>query len=123
MSRIHVTALLALSTLALPASTAFAQQIFSAGGTAPTSSQGSATGKDNVAQCQGAPGGSRMRNRDRAGCQELADAPTARTDQQITVTLDAPPPAALQCEATAHTEYSQRNTAARVIGTVSVANC
>src|SRR5689334_15534057 len=121
MSRIHVTALLAFATLALPASIASAQQIFSGGGTAPTSSQGSA--KDNVAQCQGAPGGSRMRNRDRGGCQELAQPEAVRTEQQLNVTLELPKQETPQCEATTSTEYSQRNNVARVIGTVSVTSC
>jgi len=121
MSRIHITALLTLSTLVLPVSIAGAQQIFSGAGTAPTSSQG--TAKDNVSQCQAAPGGSRMRNRDRAGCQELAQPEAVRAEQQLNVTLEVPQPEAQQCAASSHTEYSQRNTVARVIGTVSVANC
>jgi hypothetical protein len=120
MSRIHVTALLALSTLALPVSFACGQQIFSAGGTAPTSSQGS-TGKD-VPHCQAAPGGSRMRSRKAEDC-VAAEVTAVRTEQQLNVTLEVPQPEALQCEATTLTEYSQRNNVARVIGTVSIANC
>ena len=122
MSRIHVTALLALSTLVLPVSIACGQQIFSGAGAADTANQGSATGK-NVPQCQAAPGGSRMRNRSSAECDAVAAAETVRTEQQLNVTLDLPQPDALMCEATTLTQYSQRNTVARVTGTVSVANC
>ena len=120
MSRIRVT-VLALSTLALPVSIAYAQQIFSSAGTAPTSSQGSATGR-NVPQCQAAPGGSRVRKRDQGDCEAVGEA-TVRAEQQITVKLDVPQPEALQCEATASTEYQQRNNVARVKGSVSVSNC
>jgi hypothetical protein len=121
MIRIHVTALLALSTLALPVSFARGQQIFSGGGTAPTSSQGT-TGKD-VPHCQAAPGGSRMRGR-KAEDDCVAAAETAvRAEQQSNVKLEVPQPEALQCEATTLTEYSQRNSVARVTGTVSIANC
>jgi hypothetical protein len=127
MNRIHVTAVLAFSTLVLPVSIACAQQIFGGGGTAPTSNQGSATGK-SVPQCQGAPGGSRMRNRNSAECDAVAaaaaaEANTVKTEQQLNVTLDVPAPEALQCEASTETQYSQRNTVARVAATVSVANC
>ena len=93
MSRIHVPALLACATLLLPLSIAHGQAIFGGGNAAanPTSNQGSATDK-GIAQCQGGPGGSRMRNRDRGGCQELAETPAATTEQQIRVTLQAPDP-------------------------------
>ena len=122
MSRIHVAALLALSTLALPTSAALAQAIFSGPSAAPTTgNQGSASEKD-VPQCQGAPGGSRMRKRDRGGCQEVAEA-VERAEQQIDVTLELPQSNEIVCEATTRTEYSQRNTVARVTGTVSVTSC
>jgi hypothetical protein len=119
MSRIHVTALLALSTLALPI---YGQQIFSGGGTATTSSQGSATG-ENVPQCQAAPGGSRMRKRDQGDCAGVGEATTVRTEQQLTVKLEVPQADVLQCEATTSTEYQQRNNVARVTGVVSVTSC
>ena len=126
MSRIHVTALLALSTLVLPVSIAYGQQVFGGGNAAAasTSNQGSATGK-NVPQCQAAPGGSRMRNRNSAECDAVAaaEATTVKTEQQLNVTLEVPAPEALQCAATTETQYSQRNTVARVTGTVSIANC
>jgi hypothetical protein len=128
MTRIRIMALLALSTLAItaisiaPTSVANAQQIFSGGGTAATSSQGSATG-ENVPQCQAAPGGSRMRKRDQGDCAGVGEATTVRTEQQLKVSLEVPAPEVLQCEASALTEYQQRNNIARVTGSVSIANC
>ena len=118
MRRIQVTALLALSTFALPID---GQQIFSGGGTASTSSQGSATG-ENVPQCQAAPGGSRMRKRDQGNCAGVGEATTVRTEQQLKVSLEVPAPEVLQCEASTLTEYQQRNNIARVTGSVSIAN-
>ena len=119
MRRIQVTALLALSTFALPID---GQQIFSGGGTASTSSQGSATG-ENVPQCQAAPGGSRMRKRDQGNCAGVGEATTVRTEQQLKVSLEVPAPEVLQCEASTLTEYQQRNNIARVTGKVSIATC
>jgi hypothetical protein len=121
MSRIHVTALLALSTLALPVSFVCAQQVFSGAGTTPTSTEGS-TGKA-VPHCQGAPGGSRMRSRKAEDNCVAAAEEAARVEQPLNVTLEVPQPEALQCEATTLTEYQQRNNVARVTGSVSVANC
>ena len=121
MSRIRVT-VFALSTLVLPVSLACGQQIFSGGGTAPTSNQGSATGR-NIPQCQAAPGGSRVRKRDQGDCAGVGEPTTVRAEQQLNVKLDVPEPEALQCEATTLTEYQQRNNVARVTGTVSVTNC
>lgn len=121
MSRIHVTALLALSSLALPVSFACAQQIFGSGGTAPTSIEGS-TGKA-VPHCQAAPGGSRMRGRKAEDdCVAAAEA-AVHAQQQLNVKLQVPQPQALQCEATTRTEYQQRNNVAHVAGAVSIANC
>jgi len=122
MIRIRATAVLALTTFVLPVSITYGQQIFGPGGTAPTANQGSATGR-NVPQCQAAPGGSRMRNRNSAECDAAAAAEAVKTEQQINVTLEVPQPEALECEATTLTQYSQRNNVARVTGTVKVANC
>jgi hypothetical protein len=127
MSRIHVTVLFALSTLALPASFAGAQQIFSAGSAQSTGSQGT-TGKA-VPHCQAAPGGSRMRSRRQENCltpeQVAAEAEQQAAAQQLNVAVEAPPqPEVLQCEATTLTEYEQRGNIARVIkGGISIANC
>jgi len=123
MTRIRITALLAVSTLALASlSIADAQQIFGGGGTATTSNQGSATG-ENVPQCQAAPGGSRMRKRDQAGCEGVAEPAAVRTEQQLKVSLEVPQPEVLQCEASTLTEYQQRNNVARITGSVSITNC
>src|SRR5262245_45752296 len=123
MTRIRITALLFVSTLAIAAiSIADAQQIFSGGGAASTSNQGSATG-ENVPQCQAAPGGSRMRKRDQAGCEGVAEPAAVRTEQQLKVSLEVPQPEVLQCDASTRTEYQQRNNVARVTGSVSIANC
>lgn len=123
MTRIRITALLALSTAAIAAiSIADAQQIFGGGGTAPTANQGSATG-ENIPQCQAAPDGSRMRKRDQGDCAAVGEATTVRTEQQLKVSLEVPAPAVLQCEASTLTEYQQRNNIARVTGSVSIANC
>ena len=66
-----------------------------------------------------------MRNRNSAECDAVAaaEATTAKTQQQLSVTLDVPAPDALQCEATTETQYQQRNTVARVTGNVSISNC
>jgi hypothetical protein len=125
MSRIHVTALLAFSTLALPVSIAWGQTTQAVSSVSPTSSQGSATER-NVTQCAAAPGGSRMRSRRNSSECETAAAPAGaavRTEQQLNVSLEVPQADALQCEATTLTEYSQRNNIARVTGNVSIANC
>ncbi|HSC15021.1 MAG TPA: hypothetical protein VLI71_07880 [Gammaproteobacteria bacterium] len=47
---------------------------------------------------------------------------TVRTEQELKVSLEAPQLDAPQCEASTLTEYSQRNTVARVTATVSTAN-
>ena len=122
MSRIHVAALLGLSAL-FPFAIAHGQVIFGGGNSdaISTSTQGSATERA-VPQCQAAPGGSRMRRRDRGGCEELAEA-QVQTEQQINISLEAPQVNELQCEATTSTEYSQRNTVVRVTGTVDITNC
>jgi hypothetical protein len=119
---IRVTALLALSALACSTSAALAQAVFTGpSGVNTTSNEGQATSRQ-VPQCQAAPGGSRMRRRDNADCvpQEAA---TVRTEQELKVTLELPQQTAPQCEATTTTEYYQRNTVARVEGTISIANC
>jgi hypothetical protein len=86
-------------------------------GTPTTSRQGVV--RDNVATCQGAAGGSRIR----ANCEEPVTA-TTRTEQSLKVSLDAPPQlSAPQCEAIATTDYFQKNTVARVDGTIAIRNC
>jgi hypothetical protein len=121
MSRIHVTALLALSTLALPVSFAEAQRTFSPGGTAPTSTQGS-TGF-GVPHCQAGAGGSRMRSRKAEDdCVAAAEA-AAQAELQAKAAREMAQREALQCAATTLTEYSQQNNRAHVTGSVSIASC
>jgi hypothetical protein len=120
MSRLHVTALLVLSALALPAS-ASAQVIFGPGmqGVSDRANHGRATERDDIYTCQGAPGGSRVR--------ENCDAPeteTVRLEQEIKLSfmLNAPPPIK-QCGATTTTAYQQRDTVARVNSTLEIRDC
>jgi hypothetical protein len=116
MSRTHITAMLVLSALAVPASTVFPQAMAPSG--VPTTSRQGVV-RDNVETCQGAAGGSRIR----ANCEEPAAA-TKRTEQPVKLTLDAPPPlSGPQCAAVATTNYDQANTVARVDGTISAWNC
>jgi hypothetical protein len=117
MSRTHVTAILVLSALAVPNSTVFAQAM-APSGVPSTGHQGRV--KDDVATCQAASGGSRVR----ANCEKDAAATTVRTEQTLKVSLEPPPqPSALQCQASATTNYDQSNMVARVDGTISVRNC
>ena len=121
MSRIHITALLALSSLALPVSFAEAQRSSRAGGTAPTSTQGS-TGFD-VPHCQAGPGGSRIRSRQAEdNCVAAAEA-AAQAEKQAKALREAQLADALQCAATTVTEYSQQASTAHVIGSVSILSC
>src|SRR5688572_25382630 len=118
MIRIHVTALLALSTLALPVSFAEAQRTFSSGGTAPTSVQGG-TGFD-VPHCQAGAGGSRMRSRKAEdNCVAAAEA-AVQAEQQANALREMQQ---LQCAATTVTEYLQQTNVAHVTGSVSVTSC
>jgi hypothetical protein len=118
MSGTHVTAILVASALAVPVASVFAQAPAPAG-VPTTSSQGRI--KDDVPNCQAAPGGSRIR----ANCDPEAVATTVlRTEQQVKVSLDAPPQLnAPHCDATATTNYYQSNTLARTDGTINVRNC
>jgi hypothetical protein len=120
MSPLHLTALLALSVLALPPATVAAQVIFGPGmqGTPDRANPGRATERDDIYHCQGAPGGSRVRQ----NCE--VETTTVRMEQEITLAIKlAPPPSALQCGATTTTAYEQRNTIARVNGTLEIDDC
>jgi hypothetical protein len=117
MSRTHVTAILVASVFAGPVSSAFAQAM-APSGTPTTGHQGVV--RDNVPNCQAAPGGSRMR----ANCDPQSTATTVRTEQELKVSLEPPPRLnAPQCEATATTNYYQSNTVARTDGTITIRNC
>jgi hypothetical protein len=123
MSRIHVTALLALSTLVLPVSIAHGQVSQGVPNNVTTSNQGSATGNPVIPTCQAPAGGSRMQSRKKEGDCTAATTTTARTEAPLNVSLELPQPDAPECDATTLTEYSQRNNIARVTGTVSIATC
>jgi hypothetical protein len=120
MSQLHVAALLALSAFALPASPACAQIIFAPGmqGTAERGIQGRATERDDVYTCQGAPGGSRVRENCETGTTTLR----LEQEMRIAFKLNALPVAA-QCGATTTTQYQQLNTVARVNGTLEIRDC
>ena len=117
MSRIHVAAIIASSALVLPAAPAFAQTIFGGANANanPTATEGRVL-EGRVEMCQGAPGGSRVRQ----NC-EPVEQKTLRAEAKLTNA--AAVQSAPQCEATTLTEYSQRNNVARVAGTVSISNC
>jgi hypothetical protein len=123
MSRIHVTALLAFSTLVFSVSIAHSQVFQGVPTGVTTSNQGSATGNPNVQQCKGTPGGSRVASRKKEADCTAASATTVRTEAPLKVSLELPQPDGPQCEATTLTEYQQRNNIARVTGTVSIATC
>ena len=120
MSRLNLTALLALSALALPASPALAQVIFApqGNGAADRAVHGRATERDDIYTCAAAPGGSRVRE----NCE--VETTTLKLEQQMRIAfkLNAPP-APLQCGASTTTRYQQRNTVARVSGTLEIHDC
>jgi hypothetical protein len=109
MSRIHVTALLALSALAVPASTPFAQT---------TQQQGTVNG-GKAETCYARAGGSRMR----ANNCEPERARTVRNEAEVTVRVEVGGSRKPQCQANALTEYFQQGTMARVNGTVNISAC
>jgi hypothetical protein len=119
MSRIHVTALLALSGLALPASPVVAQ-VFQRppGGTATSVSRPGAVNESDVELCGSSGGGSRVR----ANCEE-PETTTVRFEQELKLSIDLPAVPTMQCAATTTTEYQQRNTSARVDGAIAISDC
>lgn len=108
-TRISLTALVALSALAVPMSIPFAQT---------TSTQGSVQG-GRVESCNARAGGSRMRA---SNC-ESEEPRTVRTEHNVTVRVELPASRGPQCEASVLTEYAQRGAMARVTGTVSIGSC
>jgi hypothetical protein len=120
MSPLHRLALLALSLAALPCSTALAQIIFGPGmqGGADRANEGRATEKGDIYHCQGAPGGSRVRE----NCE--VETETVRIEQEIKLAIRlAPPPSALQCGASTTTASQQRDTIARINSTLEIKGC
>jgi len=118
MSRLIRSALFALSALALLASPASAQIIFSSASGADRGVQGRVLERDDVYTCAAAPGGSRVRE----NCE--TETTTLKLEQQMKIAfkLNAPP-APLQCGASTTTRYQQRDTVARVSGTLEIREC
>jgi len=121
MRQVHVTPLLALAALLLPASTAFAQVIFGRGmqGVPDRAIEGRATEDANVYTCAAAPGGSRVR----PNCEVETETLTFQMQQQLRIALKPPPLPGEQCGATTTTEYRQLDTIARVNGTIEIGDC
>jgi len=123
MSRIHLTAWLALSILAVLTSNVSAQLIFnnsmSRGDNGPMPGSANQGGIDGTKVCQGAPGGSRVRG----ACEDMV--PTRDETVRAEFKLPPLPPrsSAPLCEASTLTEYSQQGSLAHIAGTVSIANC
>jgi hypothetical protein len=87
---------------------------------AQRATEGSIQGERGVETCRARPGGSRMRANN---CENDGAAQTARTEHELTVKIELPAATGPQCEASTLTEYSQRDTAALVMGTVSISSC
>jgi hypothetical protein len=118
MSRIHFTALLALSNLAFPSSPVFAQKFAVPDPPPRSSSPGGVTEDGDVQLCGSSGGGSRVR----PNCEEPKTT-TARFEQVLKLLIDMPPNLTAQCAATTTTEYQQRNATARVDGAIAVSDC
>ena len=119
MSKLHVAALVALCAAGPAASTAFAQAIFRPGaGAADRSIHGRVT-DDDVYTCAAAPGGSRVR----ANCEVETETATFEMQQRLKIALKPPPLPGEQCGATTTTQYQQRDTVARVNGTLHITDC
>jgi hypothetical protein len=108
MIRTYLAVLLALPAFAVATSTPFAQTI------------DQRVQDSRVDNCQARPGGSRMRSNN--SCEPEARQ-AVRTEHEVSVPVALPTPSGPQCEASALTEYSQRDTIARIQGSISIANC
>jgi hypothetical protein len=117
MSRIYVSALLALSAFAVPQSTVLAQFIPGLKGTSDISKQGSVHERD-VPMCQAAPGGSRIRE----NCEP--ETTVLRAEKNVPIFIEIPPlPNKRECGATTTTESLQLNTVARINATLKIEDC
>ena len=72
---------------------------------------------EEIAMCNGTPGGSRMR----PNCETQTETVEFEQELKLAFTLNTPPN--LQCGATTTTEYQQMNTIARVTGTLEIRDC
>jgi len=112
MARTYVPVLIALSAVAVLPSLSLAQG---------TATQGSVGGDRGIENCVARAGGSRMRTNN---CVDnRSQSQTVRTEHELTVKVDLPAADGPQCEASALTEYMQRNATAQVKGTVSISSC
>src|SRR5688572_27986086 len=111
MSKLYVTALVSLFTLALTA------PIVSAQTPGARTNQWRVLERDDAPTCSGSGGATRTR----ANCEP--ETLTIRTEQELNLSIDLTQLPTTQCEAVAVTNYHQRNTVARVNGTLSVAGC
>ena len=119
MSWIPVTALLALSALALPTSPVCAQKFERPGGEpAPRSNPGRVSDSDDLQLCGSSAGASRVRS----NCEE-PETTTVHFEQALKLSIDVPAILTAQCAATTTTEYQQRNTSARVAGAIAISDC
>jgi hypothetical protein len=117
MSRIHVTALLALSAFAAPNSTVFAQFMPGLKGTSEISSQGSLHDKD-IQMCQAGPGGSRVRE----NCEP--ETTVVRAERVVPIFIEIPALSSnRECGATTTTESLQLDTVARINTTLRIEDC
>jgi hypothetical protein len=119
MCRSHVTALLALSALALLPSSGSAQRIFGASGGQATSNPGGVKDRD-VPICGTSGGGSRTR---KANCEVDQPPKPVRTQIKLPPPAEALEAPTAQCAATTTTEYLQRNTKAHVDSRLAISNC
>jgi len=121
MSRIHL-APLAVTALALPASTTFAQFVAPGmeGGTPDRGTEGRVFEDRDVKTCLGVPGGSRVV---RSEC-ELRQTEIVSRAQTVDLSFKlAAPPSTMQCSASTTTKYEQRNTVARIDSRFAIADC
>lgn len=121
MSQLHVAAVLVLTMLALPISSASAQVIFGPGmaGGSDRSNPGSAT-EDSVPTCHASGGGSRTR---KSNCEVGTEPSTVRHEQELKISIEIPALQSTQCSATTTTEYLQLNTIARVNSKIQITDC
>ena len=118
MSRIHLTALLALSALVFAASPALAQR-FAIPDPGPRSSTvGAATESRDVAICGTSGGGTRIKE---SNCE--VETTTLRTEMELKLAIAIPEITSTQCAATTTTEYQQRDTAAHVDAKLEIMDC
>lgn len=119
MRELRVTALAALSALALPSWIAYAQAVMRPPSVSPRGIEGRATEDEGIYHCQGAPGGSRVR----PNCEFETETATFEMQQRLKFALKSPPLPGEQCGATTATQYQQLDTLVRVNGTLQITGC